>query len=185
MLILSQSGIYSNDVRNTQISLKSAIKYLKSSNSLSAKADLLRRAPANLKRSVELALEKEASSLLTVLPWQEHGFSVHIMAFYDTVALRYGWNPARFPQFCSCGALFSIEHSFSCLKGGFPTIRLNEIHDLTANLLTEVCHEIQVEPGLQPISGEQLQHATSNIEDGGCLDISMNGFWGGKCEKTF
>ena len=73
-----------------------------------------------------------------------------------------------FSQFCSCDAWFSIEHSFSCPKGGFPTIRQNEIRDLTANLLTEVCHEVQVEPGLQPISGEQSQHATSNIEDGAC-----------------
>ena len=51
-------------------------------------------------------------------------------------------------------------------KGGFPT---NEIHDLTAN------HEVQVQPGLQLISGEQFQHATSNIEDEARLDISMKG----------
>ena len=54
------------------------------------------------------------------------------------------WDPARLPQHCSCGARFSIEHSFSCPKGGFPTIRHNEIRDLTANLLTEVCHGVQV-----------------------------------------
>ena len=142
-LIPSQSGIYSNDVRNTQISLKSEVRHLKSSNSLSAKADLLERAPANLKRSVELASEKGASGWLTVLPWQEHGFSLHKTAFHDAVALRYGWDPARLPQHCSCGAQFYIEHSFSCPKGGFPTIRHNEIRDLTANLLTEVCHEVQ------------------------------------------
>ena len=136
-LILLQSGIYSNDVRNTQISLKSEIRHLKSSNSLSAKADLLERAPANLKRSVEVASEKGASGWLIVLPWQEHGFSLHKTAFHD--ALRYGWDLARLPQHCSCGARFSIEHSFSCPKGGFPTIRHNEIRDLTANLLTEVC----------------------------------------------
>ena len=45
--------------------------------------------------------------------------------------------------------------------------------------------EVQVEPGLQPISGEQFQQASLNIEDGARLDISMNGFWGGRCEKTF
>ena len=89
--ILLQSGIYPNDVRNTQMSLKSGIRHLKSSNSLSAKADLTGRAPANLKRSVELASEKGTSSWLTVLPWQEHGFSLHKMAFHYAVALRYGW----------------------------------------------------------------------------------------------
>ena len=122
-LILSQSGIYSNNVRNMQISLKSDIRHLKSSNSLSAKADLLGRAPANLKRSVELCSFGEGeSSWLTVLPWQKHGFSLHKTAFHDAVALRYGWDPARFPQFCSCGARFSIDYLFSCLKGGFFTI---------------------------------------------------------------
>lgn len=39
-LILSQSGIYSNNLRNIQLSLKSEIRHLKSSKSLSAKADL-------------------------------------------------------------------------------------------------------------------------------------------------
>ena len=73
-LILSQSGFYSNDIRNTQISLKSEINQLKSSNSLSAKAELLERAPANLKRSVELALQRGESSWLTVLPWQEQAY---------------------------------------------------------------------------------------------------------------
>lgn len=81
---------YEVNVRNTQISLKSEIRYLKPSNSFSAKADLLERAPVNLKRSVELASEKGASSLLTVLPWQEHGFSLHKTAFDDAIALRYG-----------------------------------------------------------------------------------------------
>ena len=61
----------------------------------------------------------------------------------------------------------------------FLSIRhIIEIHDLTANLLTdlEMCHEIQVEVGLQPIFGEQFQQASLSIEDRACLDISMNGF---------
>ena len=78
-----------------------------------------------------------------------------------------------------------IEHSFTCPKGGFPSIRHNEIRDLTASLLTEVCHEVDVEPHLQPITGEQFTLASSNIEDGARLDISANGFWGGRCEKTY
>ena len=52
-------------------------------------------------------------------------------------------------------------------------------------LLTEVCHEVQVEPNLQPISAKQFHNASLNAEDGACLDISVNGFCGGRCEKTF
>ena len=70
-------------------------------------------------------------------------------------------------------------------KGGFPSIRHNEICDLTAPLLTEVCHEVQVEPNLQLISAKRFHHASLNTEDGAHLDISVNVFWGGRCEKTF
>ena len=100
-------------------------------------------------------------------------------------ALRYGWDPVRLPQYCACGKKFSVEHAFTCPKGGFPSIRHNEIRDLTAGLLTEVCHEVEVEPHLQPVTGEKFILTSSNIEDGARLDISASGFWGGRCEKTY
>ena len=48
-----------------------------------------------------------------------------------------------------------------------------------------VCGDVSVEPDLQPLTGEQLAYATSNVEDGACLDIAANGFWGGWYEKSF
>lgn len=56
----------------------------------------------------------------------------------------YGWTPERLPSKCACGAGFSVEHALSCPKGGFPSIRHNEIHDLTATLLTEVCNDVRM-----------------------------------------
>ena len=153
--------------------------------SSSHKATLLDGASNTLKTSVELASEKGASNWLTVLPLQEHNFTLHKTAFHDAVALRYGWDPVRLPQYCACGTKFSVEHAFICPKGGFPSIRHNEIRDLTAGLLTEVCHEVEVEPHLQPVTGEKFILTSSNIEDGARLDISANGFWGGRCEKTY
>ncbi len=38
--------------------------------------------------------------------------------------------------------------------GGFPTLRYNELRDMTASLLTEVCSNVATEPHLQPLSGE-------------------------------
>ncbi len=67
----------------------------------------------------------------------------------------------------------------------FPSIRHNEIRDITADLLTEICHDVSVEPDLQPLTGETLAHRTANISDGARLDVSMKGFWGGRQEKTF
>ena len=101
------------------------------------------------------------------------------------MALRYGWKPADLPTSCVCGSRFSVEHALSCPRGAFPIIRHNEIRDLTASVLTEVCHNVRVEPNLQPITQETLSASTANTSDGARLDIAMNGFWGGRFERTF
>ena len=53
---------------------------------------------------------------------------------------------------------------------------------LTASLLTEVCHDVTVEPELQPIDGESMSNTTANSSQGARLDIAVNGFWGGRFE---
>ena len=75
-------------------------------------------------------------------------------------------------------AIITIDHALSCHKGGFPTTRHNEIRDFTADLLSEVCHDVSVEPHLQPLSGEILSHSTANREDQARLDVKARGFWG-------
>ena len=77
-------------------------------------------------------------------------------AFVDALALRYGWPPTRTPMTCVCGSNFTVEHVLSCPRGGFPSIRHNEIRDLTATLLTEVCNEVTVEPTLQEVTDERM-----------------------------
>ena len=116
---------------------------------------------------------------------QEHGFSLHKTAFRDALALQYGWLPSHTPSYCPRGLSFSVDHVLSCTKGGFPSIHHNEIRDLTAELLTEVCHDVQVEPHLQLLNTETFHHKTANVQDGVHLDISMNGFWGGRFEKCY
>ena len=103
----------------------------------------------------------------------------------DALALRYGWMPSRTPSHCACGTNFSVDHALSCPKGGFPSIRHNEVRDITAELLSEVCHDVEVEPHLQPLSDERFQQKTANTQDGARLDIAMNGFWGGRYEKCY
>ena len=89
------------------------------------------------------------------------------------------------PSTCVCGSKSSVEHALSCAKGGFPSIRHNEIRDMTATLLTEVCHDVCIEPGLQPVPSEALTGATANHQDGARLDITASGFCGGTYERTF
>ena len=60
--------------------------------------------------------------------------------------------------------------------GVFPTIRHNEIRDITASLLTEVCPNVAIEPPLQPLSGETFRLASANTDNGARLDIRARGF---------
>ena len=73
----------------------------------------------------------------------------------------------------------------SCPQGGFPSIWHNEIRDITANLLTEVCLDVQVEPNLQEVTREVLSRRSAITTDGARLDIAASGFWGGRYERTF
>ena len=114
---------------------------------------------------MDFAKEKGASTWLTAIPLVEHGFALHKGAFQDALALRYGWTPADMPLKCECGKNSSVEHAMSCAREGFPSIRHNEIRDLTATLLTEVCNNVCTEPELQPVSQEALRGASANRQD--------------------
>ena len=116
---------------------------------------------------------------------QEHGFYLNKTAFWDAIYMRYGWKPERMPDKCICSAQFSVEHAITCPRGGFTFIRHNEIRDLTANLLSEVCHGVQTEPDLQPLTGETFSLQTANGQDNARLDIQACGFWGERRQDAF
>ena len=68
--------------------------------------------------------------------------------------------------------------------GGFIYSRHNEIRDITAKMLDEVCNDVRREPSLIKLSGEVLQNKTSNTKDEARLDVSATGFWS-KSQKVF
>ena len=77
----------------------------------------------------------------------------------------------------------TIEHALSCPRGGFPSIRHNEIRDITADVLTGVwtmsdSHGVGTEPCLQPVTGDRLALRSANREDGARLDIVAKNFRG-------
>ena len=130
--------------------------------------------PSDMKRMISLLSEKGASSWLSALPVEEHGFALHKGAFRDALFLHYGC----FLVHCVCGQGFSVDHALNCPTGGYSTLRHNELRDFTAEILSEVCADVCTEPPLQPLLGETLTYATANVEDGARLDISAAGFWG-------
>ena len=50
-----------------------------------------------------------------------------------------------------------------------PCFTRMTLKDLTANLMTEVCHDVCIEPTLQPLNGEVLSNATAISDDGASL----------------
>ena len=133
--------------------------------------------PDHLSKAVQLSKEKGSSNWLTTLPLDEYGFSLNKSEFRVALHLRYGWLPDRLPSRCVCNENFTIDHALSCPRGALPTIRHNEIRDLTGTLLTEVCHNVSLEPPLQPLNGEVMNHATSNQQYEARLDIAPRDFW--------
>ena len=131
-----------------------------------------------------LAAEKGSTSWLTTLPVSEHGFILHKGAFRDSLCLQCGWRLPLLPTSCVCGNQFSVEHAFGCHCGGLPTISHNELRDITAELLTEICHNVRVEPPLKTLSGEYFQYRSANVEDSARLNVAADGFWG-RGQKAF
>ena len=164
---------------------KSAIQHERRDLTAQIAFTLREELPPALSKAMDLASQPGASSWLTTLPIKEHGFCLHKGAFADTLALRYGWAPTKTPTHCVRGAVFAIEPLLSCPCGGFPSLRHNEIRDLTATLLPEVRNDVQVEPELQEINTETMSGRSANTTNGVRLDVAASGFWGGRRERIF
>ena len=132
----------------------------------------------------EAITEKGASSWLNALPLKDHDFYLNKQTFWDTISLRYGIRPARLPNTCVCGASFTIEHALMCTKGGFINSRHDEIRNFTAEVLSEVCTDVAVEPMLTPLTGEKFKYKSAIKDEQARLDVSARGVWI-KGSKTF
>ena len=124
-----------------------------------------------------LAQETGASNWLSALLIRAKGFSLNKQEFTDALALRYSWIVKGLPEVCACGENFDERHAMSCQKGGFISIRHDEIRDITCSLLKEVCSDVTKEPLLQPLQGEKFNYKTANVEQEARVDISARGFW--------
>ena len=116
---------------------------------------------------------------------KQHNFWLHKGDFRDGLCLRYNWPLKFIASTCICGQQQSLEHTLSCSRGGFPTLRHNEIRDITASYLSEIRSNITVEPHLQPLSGESLHLSASNHDDAARVDIAVDGFWTNSSKAFF
>ena len=65
----------------------------------------------------------------------------------------------------------------SSKKGGFVTIKHNDLRDLTVNILHQVCNDVVTEPCLLPVTNENLHYRSAIRGDEVRLDIRERGFW--------
>ena len=126
------------------------------------------------KRAVEQAKEKGASNWLSTLPLEDQGFTLNKGEFRDALAIRYNKELRGLPSKCPCGLPFNLNHALNCKRGGLVIIRHNNIRDFEANLLRQVCNDVETEPPLQPLEGENIAGLTG---DEARPDVRARGFW--------
>ena len=132
--------------------------------------------PTKAKRAVELATEKGSSNWLTVIPLKELDYNLNKKEFRDAIKLRYDWEITDTPTICAYGDGFSVDHAMVCQRGGFIIQRHNELRDLKAGMLRMVCNDVEVEPVLQEVTGETLNHGANKAPDAP-LDIHAGSIW--------
>ena len=100
-----------------------------------------------------------ASSWLGVLPSVEFGFALNKGEFRD--ALRYRRPLIGLPAMCLCGEKY-VTHTLNCKKGGFVTMRHNNLRDFKADMLSKMVNDVETEPELQSVKGEVIEGLSGN-----------------------
>lgn len=134
-----------------------------------------------MQRVVELGGEKGSSNRLSVIPLQEMSFDLDKREFRDAIRLRYDWPIPHTQSVCVCGVRFTVDHAMICKHDGFIIQRHNELRDLEAEQLKMVCYDVEVEAGLQAVTGEELNRGANQSHDAR-LDIHARGFW--ECQRS-
>ena len=147
--------------------------------SLKVKADdLQRRLPEAQQRAMAQSREKGGSSTLTTIPVAEHGFSFNVKGdFHDHIHLRYCWPLENLPSNCPCGERFTVDHAQICKLSGFIHMRHDDPTNFLASCMKEVHNDVEVEPKLQPLTGESFRHLIANTDPDARADIRVRGFW--------
>ena len=77
---------------------------------------------------------------------------------------------------CVSGDSFNLQHAVSCPKGGLVITIHNELRNLTAEILREVCKNVVIELLLTSMTGEELPKS-SNTSSQARADVSARRLW--------
>ena len=125
-------------------------------------------------RADDILRQPGCNNWLNITPMEEFNYSLNKQQFLD--AMRYRLSILNLPTRCPCGEKFDTEHVMSCKKGDFVTLRHDRLRDITGAFLEEVCHDVAIEPILQPVRDNHLAPSIANTNDGARLDVSARSF---------
>ena len=122
--------------------------------------------------SLDLASGKGASPWLNALLIKRYNLNLTRSKFFDGLDVGTRTLASKLPV----RKTFSISHALHCAEGGYTHERHDTIHDTFANIMHDVCYDVQIEPHLQPLQGKSFDFKTTNTEDQIPLDITENVF---------
>ena len=113
------------------------------------------------------------------MPIAEHGFHLASKGdFHDFLLLHFGWPLPKLPEMCPCGSAYSVDHGQICKLGGFIHRRHDDVVDLLGRRMKQCYNDVEVEPLLQKLTGEQLtKYKTANRGEGAKSDLRVRDFW--------
>jgi len=126
-------------------------------------------------------IKKGASSWLSALPIKVIGWTLNKQKFMDAICKRYECKLKGIPIHCAWGETNSVDHSLICKLGGYTSMRHNSVRYYHAQIMREVCRDIQTKPTLLPINKNDFERKVKSA-DKARLDISVKGLWK-SCEK--
>ena len=151
---------------------KNRIRQEKNAKFKSIRDELLEEMTPESQQLIKGAIEKGASSWLSALPIKAIGYALmNKQEFTDAICMRYGWKVKGIPtHHCACGETNSVDHSLICKLGGYTSLRHNSVRDSEAQIMREVCRDVQTEPTLLPINEYDYQRKV-NTADNAMLDM--------------
>jgi hypothetical protein len=115
---------------------------------------LMKRFSKETQKAIIEARQKGASSWVTAR-LEQHNTVLNKGDFRDAICIRYGWQVPFLPHTCCCGAHFDLQHALDCGIGGYRTLQHREAGFAG----------VEIEPRLQPLTGESLHLKSANQED--------------------
>ena len=82
---------------------------------------------------------------VNVLPLAEEGYVLNKEEYRDAMVMRYKKQILGLPSKCARGSNFDTVHALDCKKGRFINSRHDQLRNLEAKMLSEVCQDIEVE----------------------------------------